>query len=991
MGAFLLAPLVGQAQVGQASFWKRLTGGILVPTVAGDQLGDASHRIDVFADTLDAGSLAVGGVVGGDHTVSGNQFVYGSGGVTAVKFTATSTAEGLNVTGRGVFGGVVTTTAGLVPATAGGANVGSALFPYSGIYATGTAVLGGALTVTNGTGAGADRVQVGYEQAPAKVAGDTYLSTAPLNLYAASTGFVDAFTMTAGGNGADGACFSAKNLGGILGRQCQTSSPLTYWIMGNTLAFNTGSTVPYATANVDMIIRSNNVGIGLANTATPSTKLEVAGTVSSTASITGAGTVGAPSRSFSGDTDTGSYNPSANVYSIAAGGVNQVNVDNNGITLKASYAAAAGTDGVGLAFGDSIRALRMLSLNGGDFEFRNWYLNWRYENSFNGSNRRYVAFDGGTMRVAISDSAGLDSYHPATALEVKGTGVSTTQMVVSGNTTSSRAYIGTLTVGSCTGCGGGGGSSASDWTLSGTDVTLTTTTNRVLIGMTSSGSGEKLGVAGTVSSTGMQVNGNLAVTATSTLANGIQPQTTGAGSVGTASRHYGVGYIDDFNATTGTFSALATALRFIATGDGDYGNAAIGWGEDGFSHTAGNVVTVAGGGYVTVASQTGFNSYVSIKPAYNNSLSLGAWDFAFSNLYVSSTAYMADLYANNVTSTGTIHAEHLDSTGDSRVGGLLTVSGFNGTGDGSFNGEFSAATTTISGPFTQNGYGNNQFNATTTFQGDTVFNGSGTSTFNGGVNFMDWTKLTVAGQGVCLSDGSHCSGDSNWSFNAGDGVNGSVQMTSSTALLRTGAISMTASSSRMALTMRNENLSGTVGININNFDGNNDLFNMEFTGPESGDTPPNLSLWSFSPTTTNVLFMPQNDGAPEPWMGFSNVTHYVDIYSGLVIQPFSFGAIGAGSDYSAILQHNHASTTLDFADLTTAGTQSLTITVPGASVGDDCSMGDDGVLFARTDEIYMCRVSATDTIAIKRACVNAAGCGDPSAALVGASYTKHSY
>lgn len=418
--------------VGASNLWKLISGTVIVPIQNTFTLGNGSNRIaGIYATTLDATSLVVGGTVPGDQTIGGNQTVYGSGGVTAVKFTATSTAEGLNVAGRSQLTGVVTTTAGLVPATAGGANIGSALYPYNGLYTTGTVQLGDAIGVVNGNSAGNDQVQIGYGQSPAKVVGDTFKSTAPMNIYAASTGFVDTFTMTAGGNGADGACFSVKNLGGTLGRQCQASSALGYWIMGAGLAFNSGNTTPYGTANVDLQIRNNNVGIGLPSGTAPAEKLEVSGNVSSTKVIASVGSVSAPSLTFSGDTDNGMYLFGANSPAIAAGGAVAAYFQSGKIFAKGSYATLA--DGDGFYFGDNVRGLRYLT--GDDFEFAQWHVGGQfYQTVYNGSAyTRYVVHDAQTKRSAFSSTVDLRNYTPNTDLEVIGT-ASTTALIFSSGT-----------------------------------------------------------------------------------------------------------------------------------------------------------------------------------------------------------------------------------------------------------------------------------------------------------------------------------------------------------------------------------------------------------------------------------------------------------------------------------------------------------------------------------------------------------------------------
>lgn len=76
-----------------------------------------------------------------------------------------------------------------------------------------------------------------------------------------------------------------------------------------------------------------------------------------------------------------------------------------------------------------------------------------------------------------------------------------------------------------------------------------------------------------------------------------------------------------------------------------------------------------------------------------------------------------------------------------------------------------------------------------------------------------------------------------------------------------------------------------------------------------------------------------------------------------------------------------ATSSLDFGNSATAGTQQLTVTVTGASTGNACQVAQS-TLQARTDEMYNCYVSAADTVSVVRGCYAVAGCGDPAAATV---------
>lgn len=153
------------------------------------------------------------------------------------------------------------------------------------------------------------------------------------------------------------------------------------------------------------------------------------------------GAIGAPSLYFLADTDTGIYRFGANSLGLVSNGQVNAQVDNTGIVLGSSYANIVGRDGIGYAFGDTIRALRFLNLNGGDFEFRNWHLNRRYETRFDGGSTRFVCFDAGLRRTTVSDTTDLSTAIAETALEVRGSGLLTTQANVGNGTSTIKKVI----------------------------------------------------------------------------------------------------------------------------------------------------------------------------------------------------------------------------------------------------------------------------------------------------------------------------------------------------------------------------------------------------------------------------------------------------------------------------------------------------------------------------------------------------------------------
>lgn len=437
--ALLYAPNAAAQSFGvtTAQFFKRV-GDAILPGNSSWTIGSSGTRIStIYANTVDALSMAIGGVVSGDLFVSGNGYIYGSGGLQTPKLTATSTGLALQVDGQSLLSGSVTTTAGIFPATPGGASIGSVSYPYNGVYATGTAQLGDALVAYNGNGSGSDRICVGQGQSPSRA----MACDATATFYASSTGYQDVFKLYAGGNGADGACFSAWNQGAMLGRQCQVSGTPSYYLMAlQGLAFQGSSQTP--AGGIDMVIRNNRVGIANAG-ALPNTTLEVVGQTSSTSFYAGAGSNASPSITFGNDTDTGLRSHAANQIGFSAGGVGAGYMKAGVMYVRNDFASLQTGDGY--CWGDDVRCMRYIS--GGDFEFQGWHLNKFYISRTNGGTpTRFAVFDAPTNRVAMSDAGTLLSYTPNTALEVLGSGVSSTQLNVNGTSTLRTLMLGGNTV-----------------------------------------------------------------------------------------------------------------------------------------------------------------------------------------------------------------------------------------------------------------------------------------------------------------------------------------------------------------------------------------------------------------------------------------------------------------------------------------------------------------------------------------------------------------
>ncbi len=149
-------------------------------------------------------------------------------------------------------------------------------------------------------------------------------------------------------------CGGADNLGNHTATQALQMAGFT--INGNSTA--NGDLILDSTSNGslkgDVVINPVNgsVGVGQPVGTTFVSKFEVAGAVATTL-----GTASAPTRTFLGDTNTGTFSPGADIFAITTSGVERMRVDTSGNISISSVIVGKGTNQLGTNLAVGINAL----------------------------------------------------------------------------------------------------------------------------------------------------------------------------------------------------------------------------------------------------------------------------------------------------------------------------------------------------------------------------------------------------------------------------------------------------------------------------------------------------------------------------------------------------------------------------------------------------------------------------------------------------------
>jgi len=226
------------------------------------------------------------------------------------------------------------------------------------------------------------------------------------------------------GFNADGSYYSSSS--GLSSFDCVTSaqSISTLYSLGHAYNFVGGGSNLWTASGSDTFFGGGKVGIG---TTTPSTALEVVGTIkatgfegplTSTSTSLGDGSAGSPSMTFSSDPNTGFYSDGADTIGISAGGNKVWDITTSGIISPtaggASLSSAAGS-----------ASAPTFSFKGD--EDTGWYL---------AAPDTLAASTGGTERVRIDSSGnvGIGTTNPAAKLEVVGNGSAPALLMSNANT-----------------------------------------------------------------------------------------------------------------------------------------------------------------------------------------------------------------------------------------------------------------------------------------------------------------------------------------------------------------------------------------------------------------------------------------------------------------------------------------------------------------------------------------------------------------------------
>ncbi len=269
----------------------------------------------------------------GATTVGGNLFTLANpSAITFPRFNADNTVSALSAADfRTAIGAGTSSTTGTVTSVSGAGSVNGITLTGT-VTSSGSITLGGALTGVNLTSQVTGTLPVANGGT-----GQTSYTDGQLLIGNTATGSLSRTTLTAGsgiaitnGNGsititstaAGGTVTSVAASGGTTGltfsgSPITTSGTLT---LGGTLAVANGGTGVTTSTGTGSVVLSNS----------PTLVTPTLGAASATSIANGLGAVGTPSYTFTGDTNTGMWSPSADAIAFSTAGSERVRVNSSG-------------------------------------------------------------------------------------------------------------------------------------------------------------------------------------------------------------------------------------------------------------------------------------------------------------------------------------------------------------------------------------------------------------------------------------------------------------------------------------------------------------------------------------------------------------------------------------------------------------------------------------------------------------------------------------
>ena len=420
---------VSSGGTGQTSY---TNGQLLIGNTTGNTLTKATLTAGSgIAITNGAGSVTIA-ATGGVGTVTS---VGGTGTVNGITLTGTVTSAG-DLTLGGTLSGVdlATQTTGTLSVSRGGTGATTLTGVVKGngtsAFTAGTVALGsevsGTLPVANG-GTG----QTSYTDGQLLIGNSTGNTLTKATLTAGSgisiTNGPGSVTITATGGGGGGGTVTSVDVSGGTTGLTTSGGPITSSgtiTLAGTLGVANGGTGVTTSTGTGSVVLSNS----------PTLVTPTLGAASATSIANALGTVGAPSYTFAGDTNTGMWSPAADTIAFSEGGAESMRIDASGnvsIGTTAGYAGYGSGRGLTLSnqssliFQNASNTWNSTTAGGAVTYFSD---NNLYLDAKDSASNMIFRVNGNTerMRINPSGNVGIGTTSPGQRLTVAGVIESTT-------------------------------------------------------------------------------------------------------------------------------------------------------------------------------------------------------------------------------------------------------------------------------------------------------------------------------------------------------------------------------------------------------------------------------------------------------------------------------------------------------------------------------------------------------------------------------------